>query len=269
MAARRRASFTASSVTRLSSFSPEQKKGDIVYGDYSSQIYPQHRIPSDAAPATAASGASVSPSVSTAVSSVEKVTPNIITVLSSVLSRLITRNEQDFPVFSALDHKSSKGLSRFQGVRAPSISVTKYLERIHKYTNSGLSCFVVAYVYMDRLMHQQPDQPITSMNVHRLLITSMMIAAKVIEDVHFNNAFYAKVGGISVTELNKLEAILLFCLDFRVQVTSHVFESYCSHLERELHSIGFVPLQRSLPVFGDTQEPPSAEHLLEEGLEQN
>ncbi|KAH7436338.1 hypothetical protein KP509_05G015000 [Ceratopteris richardii] len=247
MAARRRASFTASSVTRLSSFSPEQKKGDIVYGDYSSQIYPQHRIPSDAAPATAASGASVSPSVSTAVSSVEK----------------------DFPVFSALDHKSSKGLSRFQGVRAPSISVTKYLERIHKYTNSGLSCFVVAYVYMDRLMHQQPDQPITSMNVHRLLITSMMIAAKVIEDVHFNNAFYAKVGGISVTELNKLEAILLFCLDFRVQVTSHVFESYCSHLERELHSIGFVPLQRSLPVFGDTQEPPSAEHLLEEGLEQN
>lgn len=107
---------------------------------------------------------------------------------------------------------------------------------------------------MDRLVHQQPDQPITSMNVHRLLVTSIMIAAKVVDDVHFNNAFYAKVGGISNTELNKLELNLLFCIDFKVQVSSHLFESYCSHLERELYDIGCVPMQRSLPVFGDSHE---------------
>lgn len=212
----------------------------------------QQRTPTSTT--STATNNSSSPATHAPASSIDKVTPNILTVLSSILTRLIARNEHHFPVLSPANQTSSKKLSSFQGIRAPSISVGKYLERIHKYTNSSLSCFVVAYIYIDRLIHQQPDQPITSMNVHRLLVTSIMIAAKVVDDVHFNNAFYAKVGGISNVELNKLELNLLFCLDFRVQVTSHVFESYCSHMEKELHSIGYVPIQRTLPVFGDSQE---------------
>jgi hypothetical protein len=51
---------------------------------------------------------------------------------------------------------------------------------------------------------------------------------------HYNNAFYARVGGVSNAELNKLELELLFLLDFGVTVSSRVFESYCLHLEKEM-----------------------------------
>lgn len=51
---------------------------------------------------------------------------------------------------------------------------------------------------------------------------------------HYNNAFYARVGGVSNTELNRLELELLFLLDFGVGVSSQVFESYCFHLEKEM-----------------------------------
>lgn len=51
---------------------------------------------------------------------------------------------------------------------------------------------------------------------------------------HYNNAFFARVGGVSNTELNKLELQLLFMLDFGVVVRSRVFESYCLYLEKEM-----------------------------------
>lgn len=51
---------------------------------------------------------------------------------------------------------------------------------------------------------------------------------------HYNNAFYAKVGGLSNAELNRLELELLFMLDFEVVVCSRVYEIYCLHLEKEI-----------------------------------
>lgn len=50
---------------------------------------------------------------------------------------------------------------------------------------------------------------------------------------HHNNAFFAKVGGVSIQELNRLELELLFLLDFGLVVSSRVYESYCWHLEKE------------------------------------
>ena len=46
-----------------------------------------------------------------------------------------------------------------------------------------------------------PDFVISSLNVHRLLITSIMLASKFFDDVYYNNAYYARVGGISNTEV--------------------------------------------------------------------
>lgn len=51
---------------------------------------------------------------------------------------------------------------------------------------------------------------------------------------YYNNAYYAKVGGVSTQEMNRLELEFLFRLGFRLQVTVQVFDSYCSFLEREV-----------------------------------
>lgn len=76
-----------------------------------------------------------------------------------------------------------KTLNGFHGVRAPSISIAKYLERIYKFTNCSPSCFVVGFVYIDRVVHRHPESLVVSLNVHRLLLTSVMVASKMLDDV--------------------------------------------------------------------------------------
>lgn len=52
-------------------------------------------------------------------------------------------------------------------------------------------------------------------------------------DRFFNNAYYARVGGISTRELNRLEMKLLFSLEFRLHVNVSTFQSYCSLMQKE------------------------------------
>jgi hypothetical protein len=52
---------------------------------------------------------------------------------------------------------------------------------------------VVALIYIDRIIESR-NVVLTALNVHRLLITSLMLAAKFFDDLFYNNAFYAKLG---------------------------------------------------------------------------
>uniref|UniRef100_A0A7N0RJM9 Cyclin n=1 Tax=Kalanchoe fedtschenkoi TaxID=63787 RepID=A0A7N0RJM9_KALFE len=178
-------------------------------------------------------------------------TPSFLTMLSYVVERLVARN--DGLVDDGLEEASwnRKNLSVFNGVRAPAISIPKYLERIYKYTNCSPSCFVVGYAYVDRLVHRHPQSLVVSLNVHRLLLTSVMVASKILDDEHYNNAFYARVGGVSNADLNRLELELLFMLDFDVTVSYKVFESYCLHLEKEMKCNGALQtVERALFTNG-------------------
>lgn len=49
----------------------------------------------------------------------------------------------------------------------------------------------------------------------------------------YNNAYYARVGGVSTAELNRMEMKFLFSLDFRLQVNVKTFHKFCSQLEKE------------------------------------
>jgi hypothetical protein len=112
----------------------------------------------------------------------EREIPKVLSVLALVLERLVARNEQ-FANSPSQGIFNPKKLTIFHGLRAPGISIAKYLERIFKYTSCSPSCFVVGYVFIDRLIHRQPDLLVTSLNVHRLLVTSVMVATKMLDDV--------------------------------------------------------------------------------------
>eukprot|EP00252_Welwitschia_mirabilis_P020592 TRINITY_DN5079_c0_g1_i3.p1 TRINITY_DN5079_c0_g1~~TRINITY_DN5079_c0_g1_i3.p1 ORF type:complete len:171 (+),score=21.67 TRINITY_DN5079_c0_g1_i3:416-928(+) len=134
----------------------------------------------------------------------------------------------------------------FHGLRTPTVTIQSYIERIFKYSNCSPSCFILAYAYIDRFMQQQSEVLITSLNVHRLLITSVMVAAKFVDDAFLNNTYYAKIGGISVSEMNRLEIEFLFNLDFKLQVTLDTFESYCIRLEKEVCLDGGYRVERPI-----------------------
>lgn len=85
-------------------------------------------------------------------------------------------------------------LTVFHGLRPPPISVEAYLERIAKYTKCSPVCFIMALSYMDVLGAKDSNLKPTSLNIHRLILTCVMLAAKFFDDHYFNNAFFAKVG---------------------------------------------------------------------------
>lgn len=110
-------------------------------------------------------------------------------------------------------------LTVFHGLRAPPISIEAYLVRIAKYAKCSPACFAHSMVHMLKLAQRDASFAPTRLNVHRLLLTGVLISAKFLDDRYFNNAFYAKVGGVSTAELNRLELEMLQLLDFQLSVT--------------------------------------------------
>jgi len=97
----------------------------------------------------------------------------------------------------------------FDSVARPTMSVHCYLVRIRRYTKFDSACFLVALAYLGRLCNQHgPSFCPTHHNIHRLFITSVLVASKANDDIFHANIFMAQCGGITNTELNKLEVEL-------------------------------------------------------------
>ena len=108
--------------------------------------------------------------------------PEVIAVISIILERAVETNNRSLMTLTSHVHQHVQS-TIFHGLQAPGISIDQYLERVFRYAHCSPSCFVIAYIYLDRIINSHPDLPITSLNVHRLLITAIMVAAKFIDDV--------------------------------------------------------------------------------------
>ncbi|XP_010512385.1 PREDICTED: cyclin-U2-2 [Camelina sativa] len=173
-------------------------------------------------------------------------TPLVISVLSSLIERTLTRNQRISSRRTVPASSSSSKTQIFDSREIPDMTIQSYLERIFRYTKAGPSVYVVAYVYIDRFCQTNPGFRISLTNVHRLLITTIMIASKYVEDLNYRNSYYAKVGGLETEELNKLELEFLFSMGFKLHVNVSVFESYCCHLEREVSFGGGYQIEKAL-----------------------
>ncbi|KAI3498535.1 hypothetical protein L2E82_14768 [Cichorium intybus] len=175
-------------------------------------------------------------------------TPLVISVLASLIERTLARNERIGRKCGLnVNHNGSKTRIRvFDCNETPDMTIQSYLERIFRYTKAGPSVYVVAYVYIDRFCRSLPEFRITGRNVHRLLITTIMVASKYVEDMNYRNSYFARVGGITTKEMNTLELEFLFLMNFKLHVNVSVFESYCCHLEREVSIGGGYHIEKTL-----------------------
>ncbi|KAI8879715.1 cyclin-domain-containing protein [Backusella circina FSU 941] len=121
----------------------------------------------------------------------------------------------------------------FHARSIPSISIHAYLTRILKYCPCANECFLAVLVYFDRMSKPNSARAglrIDSFNIHRLLISGVMVASKLYSDVFFTNTRYAKVGGLPVSELNVLEVEFLTINDFSLFVTLEELQDYGDQL---------------------------------------
>ena len=106
-------------------------------------------------------------------------------------------------------------------------------------------------IYVDRLI-QRNNFLLTELNVHRVVITAILLAAKFFDDAYYNNAYYAKVGGVLVSEMNGLEVDFLFRINFSLHVTPEVFEEYRAKLFSQA-SAANIPLSALQQIINPAQ----------------
>lgn len=107
-------------------------------------------------------------------------TPLVISVLASLIERTLARNRR-ISKNTKPPPQSKAGV--FDCDETPDMTVQSYLERIFRYTRAGPPVYVVAYVYIDRFCNLHPEFRVGPRNVHRLLITTVMLASKYVEDM--------------------------------------------------------------------------------------
>lgn len=149
-----------------------------------------------------------------------------VELLASTLARIAEQNGPE---------KLDEIGSLFLGKNIPKIKLVDYIKRMVRYLNEwkpkregetigvGVRTMVVAMLYIDRLCQQVEGFKIVPANVHRLCMTSFLMAVKFCEDIPFHNKFWSKVGGVPLKELNALESHFCSRIGFDFSVNDYEF----------------------------------------------
>lgn len=150
-----------------------------------------------------------------------------ITKIADILTDIITENLSQSP---NLENDANNYFDYFTCKKPPHISILDYLSRIVKYSRPESGTVTLSLIFIDKLTDSQ-NILLTHLNIHRIILTSIVIAIKYNEDEYYSNSFYAKVGGITLKEFNILEYKFLCSLDFLLYIKEEDFLKYKKHLE--------------------------------------
>ncbi|RCK65097.1 PHO85 cyclin PHO80 [Candida viswanathii] len=130
----------------------------------------------------------------------------VIILINRMLTSLIKINDTT---------TSNTPPTRFHSKSPPSIQIFSYLNRLRKFNCLNPNILLTTIYYIDVLSYNYACFSLNSWTVHRFLLVATMIAQKALEDFFYTNDHYAKVGGVSLQELNCLELDFLQRIDWR------------------------------------------------------
>ncbi|RAL04953.1 regulatory cyclin phoB [Aspergillus ibericus CBS 121593] len=147
---------------------------------------------------------------------------DIVVLISSMLMELIRFNDK-IPL-------NQGRLTRFHSRSPPRISVQDYLQRLTTHATLSPPILLSMVYYIDRLCALYPAFTVSSLTIHRFLIASATVASKGLSDSFWTNKTYARVGGITMTELALLELEFLFRVEWRIVPEPEVLVDYYKSL---------------------------------------
>lgn len=128
--------------------------------------------------------------------------------------------------------ETKQRLTCFHSKKEPSIGVQPYLQRMWQYFDCSKSCHVVALIYIDRILKLRSNFAVTHFSIHRLLATATVVSAKFLDDIYYSNSYYAKVCGLSVRELNRLEVTFISWIKWEMAVSAEEYATYLKHVRQ-------------------------------------
>jgi len=146
----------------------------------------------------------------------------LITNVAGLLDEIIAEKGTNFTQVSEIPD-----MTVFHAKKLAPISLRDYLLRFGKNTECHEDAFIYALIYLDRCADNIEDFSLDSFNILRLILISMVTGIKFYDDTYYKNSFYARVGGVSVQEFNKLEQeYLCNYVDFNLYVDDETYTSY-------------------------------------------
>lgn len=186
-------------------------------------------------------------------------TDKLLEMLTALLNKIIKSNDtigdskaggssSDMDMLSLINgthppekEKYLKSILSFKGKHVPQITLYQYFQRIQKYCPTTNDVFLSLLVYFDRISKRcnaaDDDSAkhlfvMDSYNIHRLVIAGVTVCTKFFSDFFYSNSRYARVGGISLQELNHLEIQFLILCDFELLIPVDKLQRYANLLLR-------------------------------------
>ena len=125
--------------------------------------------------------------------------------------------------------ENNQYIKPFLSKNIPQISINDYIERLYKYNKINTSTIILILIYIDRICNINKFK-LTYFNIHKLILASMIIAIKYNEDEYYSTQFYAKLGGVSIAEINSLEYYFLKLIKYNLFVTEDLFNKYNDYI---------------------------------------
>lgn len=110
----------------------------------------------------------------------------------------------------------------------PQISIKSYLKKLSQYIGEE-STITMILIYIDRIC-QYNNIYLSYYNIYKLILASLITAIKFNEDFFYSAEFYARLGGVSLHELNFLENEFLKLIKFKLFVEEELFQKYNNDL---------------------------------------
>jgi hypothetical protein len=100
----------------------------------------------------------------------------------------------------------------------PNVSLEAYLTRLQLYCPMSTAVYLAAGSYIHKLCVEDKLVPATRRTIHRLVLASLRVAMKALEDLRYSQERFSVVGGVRQEELRALEVSLCYLIDFELQV---------------------------------------------------
>ena len=114
--------------------------------------------------------------------------------------------------------------------KSPSkVTLLYFFGRIKRYSKIEESTLIIILIYADR-MCTTSGIILNPHNIHRIILGCLLLAIKYNEDIYFTNEQYAKIGGVTLKEINDLESFSMDLLDYNLFISKDIYDKYYNYI---------------------------------------
>lgn len=150
-------------------------------------------------------------------------------MMASVLEDILLTQQNE--LIMTTPQTRPRNYSPFRSEFRLKASLREYVDRLASYLHISDTCFIVALIYIDRLVEADASLQINHYSIHKLWAISVVLAMKYNEDlVTYKTKFLSQVLGIGVQELCFLEFKFMELIGFNLFIQLTEFQQYWEYL---------------------------------------